>query len=83
MQTRNLVSYVGAFLVVAGVFLAAFQMILGLIDHERLNDLIKQCSYQPGGSISCNTNVVGFGLIVVGAILLALTLPGSRKPKAK
>lgn len=72
MGPKVLLSYAGVFLIIAGVVLIAAQMFLGYVDPETSAAWTKTCDVD-FHHFKCNTNILGFGVLVVGAILLYLS----------
>jgi hypothetical protein len=69
-HARKIVIYVGVASIIVGLLLIVAQVIW----HERFDGLVKQLSGGAGGAWGLQTNVVGFGVLVVGAILLVATI---------
>lgn len=74
-EARKVVSYAGAFLVVTGLLLIVAQVYW----HDHFANMAKQLQGLGGQTVGLQTNVPGFGVMVVGAILLLATIV--RMPK--
>jgi hypothetical protein len=80
MEPKVTMSYVGVFLIVVGVLLIAAQMVLGFLHPDMIAGWSK--SFDADLShVKFQTNVLGFGVMVAGVLLLGVSSMGRSRPR--
>jgi hypothetical protein len=79
MEPKILASYMGAFLVVVGTLLVGAQLWVAA-NEGKVDELSKRVNMDIH-HIAAQTNVVGFGVLLVGAFLIIISILGPRSER--